>query len=386
MNKEQLAGYIRNPGSLNEKTIRDVRQLNEEFPFFQTAYLLATKNLHNINSPDFEDLLHLAAAYVTDRRLLYDILYNQKTVKNGNKEDKTGTASNRIIKDNLKDNISDLLNNQLQRLEDTDYEKEELIPEVAIDVRKEYGEGIELDDLSFRLRPFQDESAVETEPGESEDTATDSGDMKKPITDIESDILELDDPGLSQEKPLEQNIHAEAGLADKPRAGEQPAQVTDEPIEFDLDETSGIEKAARSNQEGSLSDQADLEISENEQHTFTDWLKTIDAENPDTSSESDSQIRTDKRKTNFELIENFIRKGPEKIKPSGDRNETEDISKSSVTEHDGFITDTLAKIYVKQGYYSKAIFAYEKLILKFPEKSSYFAAQIEEIKKIIRNI
>ncbi len=82
-----------------------------------------------------------------------------------------------------------------------------------------------------------------------------------------------------------------------------------------------------------------------------------------------------------ELIDRFIESSP-RIEPRKDDKPQVDISEDSVKEHDGIFTDTLAKIYVKQGYYSKAIFAYEKLILKYPEKSDYFAGQIETIKKL----
>lgn len=59
------------------------------------------------------------------------------------------------------------------------------------------------------------------------------------------------------------------------------------------------------------------------------------------------------------------------------------MAKKSVEENDDFITETLANLYYKQGNYTKALDAYKKLSLKFPEKKRYFAAQIKIIKEKI---
>lgn len=54
-------------------------------------------------------------------------------------------------------------------------------------------------------------------------------------------------------------------------------------------------------------------------------------------------------------------------------------------EEDALLTETLAKIYIKQGYYEKALRIIKVLSLKFPEKNIYFADQIRFLEKIIRN-
>jgi hypothetical protein len=86
-----------------------------------------------------------------------------------------------------------------------------------------------------------------------------------------------------------------------------------------------------------------------------------------------------------ELIDKFINANP-RIEAQKDKIYVlnEDISKPFTEESGGLVTETLAKIYVNQAYYSKAIEIYEKLSLKFPEKSSYFATQIEKVKEYIK--
>jgi hypothetical protein len=81
------------------------------------------------------------------------------------------------------------------------------------------------------------------------------------------------------------------------------------------------------------------------------------------------------------LIEKFIQDEP-RIQPNktGFYNPV-NMAKKSVQERDEFITETLAKIYVKQGNIPKALSAYRKLSVKFPAKAEYFATIMEELRR-----
>ncbi len=82
-----------------------------------------------------------------------------------------------------------------------------------------------------------------------------------------------------------------------------------------------------------------------------------------------------------DLIDKFIREEP-RISPSKSTfYSPSNMAKKSILEPDDLVTETLANIYAQQGNFKKAISFYQKLSLKFPEKSRYFAALIEELKK-----
>lgn len=90
-------------------------------------------------------------------------------------------------------------------------------------------------------------------------------------------------------------------------------------------------------------------------------------------------------RTDEDLIDRFIREQPSMPRLDARETECRTFTNKEVESEDELFSETLAKIYLKQGLYDKAITTYIKLSLKFPEKSVYFANRIEIIKEKINN-
>ena len=67
--------------------------------------------------------------------------------------------------------------------------------------------------------------------------------------------------------------------------------------------------------------------------------------------------------------------------PKPEQIDNENKAKKSAEDHYDLVSETLAKIYIEQMLYHKAIDTYKKLSLKYPEKSGYFADLIQSIEK-----
>ena len=135
-----------------------------------------------------------------------------------------------------------------------------------------------------------------------------------------------------------------------------------------------------------LEENQPLDFTKEDGHSFSEWLKLTSA-TPIVREEIKEDSSINKR--NLDLIDKFIQDKP-KLKQgvnstkTGANNESQkNLASQYSRTSEALMTETLAKVYLQQKNFKKALQAYHILSLKYPEKSGFFADQIRAVNKQI---
>jgi tetratricopeptide (TPR) repeat protein len=179
------------------------------------------------------------------------------------------------------------------------------------------------------------------------------------VADFELVQVESSEVDLNSVSKVEKNISTEFVANEEPK-------TTNETVEAELQ----IGKP--------------LQFEKNETHSFSEWLQLSKiAPIVREENEKKSEVSTELEKK-FNLIEKFIELNPKIPQAKDSTSVPANVAKSNEMPS-SIMTETLAQIYLEQKKYTKAIQAYDILILKYPEKSSFFADRIKNIKILQQN-
>ena len=427
MNKDTFYKYSQNIKSLDEKSLLDIKGLIDEYPYFQAAWMLYVKNLNIVNDVRFESKLKLAAVHIPERKLLAKIIledYNplfseiNSTIENITPEVSLETTQS--VQNDVTEEIQNSVtvsaeiipeNNEnepdAEVLTVEDFISTEHIPEIEIINVPD----IQTDVPEFVFETLQNEPSVDNSEssicGQPEiiksnnELVENKGEQEISELNLENETVEIDSDKLNQEeldekskreKELLQIINKRlTELGVKPVELKNPEDSTSTDTELEK-----IEEAQKNKEEVSLELDAIIEIPDDiviqESASFTeDDLGFEFAE--EVNTEENTSIRQEPKQDKKliekpeknKLIDKFLEKNP-RIIPDKNYVAQNPVNVEAVlTESDELFSETLAKIYLKQGHYEKALLSYEKLCLKYPEKSIYFANQIEKIKELNKN-
>lgn len=202
---------------------------------------------------------------------------------------------------------------------------------------------------------------------EKEDSKT-----KKPISDDEDKSLQID-VGKTNKETIVLNKNEEKKKSKSLRSDEKNK---DSVVELDnLIISSAINVSTSLGIEKDSKEKSEEEIS---QKSFLEWIEATKVEKIKPALNAQQEERFKFRQKAELLIDQFIQNQP-KIKPKTEFYSPENMARKSIEDSEEIVTETLAKIYFKQGNVTKAKSIYNKLILKNPEKKSYFASLIKEM-------
>ncbi|OFY61912.1 MAG: hypothetical protein A2Y71_14295 [Bacteroidetes bacterium RBG_13_42_15] len=369
MNKNDFLSLIGSNNPIDRQILAEINDLVNIFPYFQTAHLLLLRGMQDNSDIRFENQLKNSAIHIADREVLYNLLkvspvpFEQAIVQETAEKEPVIQAP----------------------------AKEEPVIEVPVEEEPVMEEPLKEEpamEEPVKEEPVMQEP-VKEEPlaEEIKQEASGSGDIGQTV--IES-AKNSEDLIVEIEKSSNEISEKEEAEIPGPVIGRSILvsidQDSDEPERGVLvieDEPTEAEERVFYMDPGFSAPESEPEVTPVSELQLEQ--QPADEPVPAAPEVSEEDLSYRNKKVQADLIDKFISTSP-RIEPKRERTDqpVEDLAQQYIEEKGAFVTETLARIYVNQGYYSKAIDIYEKLCLKFPEKSGYFAAQIEKIKAIIK--
>lgn len=352
MDKQRLTTLINQPERLEETDFRDLTNLKNEYPYFQALSPLITIGSKKYSPKSEKKHLQSAAIYALDRKHLKEILtkdYETIPVEKPQQNKKTIEEKNKVVGGPIQD-----------------YKKPERKTESNLDSKIEATPTPESSHLpdSFFEELFKEMEALKVE----------KENYQKTLNRFEARNSENSEPKTTSTKKTTSKASTEkkttakskTATSKKASAAKKTTATKKSHVKPKKDLTAKAKKTAKASEKKPKKDEHDII----EEITSRKELKINDAH----------------KKEQLNIINNFIEKEPvltKRINPDNQSNkqEAEDLSASSTNLSDDVVSETLAKLMIKQGRKQKAIDIYKKLIWKFPQKKTYFVEIIEELKK-----
>lgn len=342
----QLQSYMKNPAKLDESTIPKLEQLIREFPYFQIAHILLAINSKSVNHIRYSGRLKMAAAHAGDRGLLRRHIENL-AIKRAEVAASEGKSTETA------DIIAPLVRDEKPEVSGTTTDESSAYREESAPQAEERAEVMPLN-VSVIDDSQKNQEAQTKMPAQQQSHSLVS--HLRELAD-QSDLSEADTPG--EPYLVEPAVEKSATELIRDEESEKDASLTNSP---------------------SFPDELLLEGLQYGQYSVEDALKGGEADALAAQNTTVEEVNEGLQDKTREIIDRFIEAGPRISKPKKDFFNPADKARESSVDHEGIVTETLAKIYLQQGNPEKAINIYQKLSLNNPEKSSYFAAQIAKIK------